>query len=120
MTRRSHGEGSIDARGVDVWRLRYRIDGKRFALTVRGTKSAAQRELRRLLREGDIGEHVAPDRMTVAGWSTEWLALISRTVTARTRERYGELLRSYVLPALGESPAPGSHRHQYRSPLCRS
>jgi integrase len=27
--KRSHGDGSIDSRGADVHRLRYRVDGKR-------------------------------------------------------------------------------------------
>ena len=98
-------EGTIDERGPDRWRLRYRIGGRRFSVTVHGTKANAQRELRRLLREADIGEHIAPDKMTIAAWSQEWLALLARgLVTARTRERYAELLRSYVLPKLGARP----------------
>jgi hypothetical protein len=31
-----------------------------------GDLKKAWRELRRLLRSGDVGEHVAPDRITVA------------------------------------------------------
>lgn len=103
MTRSARkGEGSIDQRGPDTWRIRYRVDGRRFAATVRGTKALAQRELRRLLHEGDTGEHVAPDKRTLGQWVTQWLALIRRgQVTARTAERYGELLSTYVLPTLG-------------------
>lgn len=100
--RHGHGEGTIAARGEGTWRLRYRIDGRRFTVTVHGTKAAAQRELRRLLREGDTGEHVAPDKRTLAQWVAEWLTLLRRgQVTARTAERYGELLATYVLPTLG-------------------
>lgn len=100
--RRAGGEGSIDQRGPDTWRIRYRIDGKRFAATVHGTKALAQRELRRLLREGDTGEHVEPTRRTLAQWAAEWLALLGRgTVSARTREGYANLLRLHALPELG-------------------
>jgi integrase len=34
--------------------------------TFHGDLKKAWRELRRLLRSGDVGEHVAPDRITVA------------------------------------------------------
>lgn len=105
MTRRHGGEGSIDARGPNAWRLRYRVDGKRYSITVHGTRTAAQRELRRLLREGDTGEHVEPRRVTVAQWTSDWLALIRRgQVTARTAERYRELLTTHILPPLGARP----------------
>ena len=60
-TRRGHGDGGIDARGDNVWRLRYRVSGKRHAKTFHGTKAEAQRELRRLLSAADHGQHVAPD-----------------------------------------------------------
>ena len=51
MTTRSHGDGGIDQRGPDIWRLRYRVDGRRVTQTVRApTKRDAQKELRRLLR----------------------------------------------------------------------
>lgn len=102
MTRRSHGEGSIDARGVDVWRLRYRVNGKRFAVTVHGSLQDARKKLRRLLREGDMGAHIAPTRMTFSMWTSAWLDLLGRgLVTARTREGYADILRLHVLPVLG-------------------
>ena len=113
-TRRSHGDGSIDARGPYRWRLRYRIGAKRFSTTFRGTLKDARRELRRLLRTGDIGEHIAPDRITLSEWIGRWLALLERQqddgerrrglVNPRTAERYAELLRCHVTPILGARP----------------
>lgn len=103
--RRSHGEGTITERGPDTWRLRYRIGSKRFSATVTGSKAAAKRELRRRLSDGDRGEHIAPEKRTLAQWVDEWLALIQRgRVTARTAERYKELLTAHVLPQLGKRP----------------
>lgn len=66
--RRGAREGSIDQRGEGAWRLRYRIAGKRFTVTVRGTKREAQTKLRELLHSGDVGEHVEPSRITLAQW----------------------------------------------------
>jgi integrase len=106
MTRRGYGDGGIDARGKDVWRLRYRIDGRRYVVTFKGTRAAARAELRRLLREGDVGQHVPPERMSVAQWLEHWIALgcpgqRQEKPTRRTVERYTQLIRTHVLPALG-------------------
>ena len=64
MAKREHGEGSITARGENIFRLRYRIDGQRFSTTFRGTRVEAKKRLRELLKSGDDGAHVAPGRMT--------------------------------------------------------
>ena len=55
--RRSRGEGSIDPQGRDTWRLRYRVDGKRYTTTFRGSLPDARKELRRLLHDGDPVSH---------------------------------------------------------------
>jgi integrase len=115
MTKRPYGEGSIDQRGKDRWRLRYRIGEERFTKSFHGSKSEARMELRRLLKSGDDGVHVAPDKITLAQWIDKWLALIERKqegdtqptrrrglVNARTLERYRELLRLHVSPTLGQ------------------
>ena len=73
--RRSHGEGSVDQRGENVWRLRYRVGGKRFAKTFRGTKTEAQKALRDLLHAGDTGAHVDPDKQTLGAWAEHWLSI---------------------------------------------
>ena len=114
--RRDHGDGGIDQRGINIFRLRYRINGKRFSVTFRGGRAEAKMELRRLVRTGDTGEHIAPDKITVAEWADKWLALLERKadgesdrgrtrrrglVNPRTAERYAELLRLYVRPKLG-------------------
>jgi integrase len=118
--RRDHGDGGIDERGENVFRLRYRLDGKRYTTTFHGTRADAKKELRRLVRSGDAGEHIAPDKIRLADWIDRWLALLERRqdgaeseqprerrrgiVNPRTAERYGELLRLYIKPTLGERP----------------
>src|SRR6516164_814008 len=76
MTTRSHGDGGIDQRGPDIWRLRYRVDGRRVTQTVRApTKRDAQKELRRLLRSTDTGTAALPSRITLGQWAVQWLAM---------------------------------------------
>jgi integrase len=101
--RRGFGEGTIDARGPDSWRLRYRTaDGKRHAATVSGSRTEAQRELRRLLKTVDDGIHIAPDKVTVAEfldrWDRDWAA---NNLGAKTRERHQEVIRKQILPHVG-------------------
>ena len=98
--KRDHGDGGIDERGKDRWRLRYRVNGRRFTKTMRGSIGDARKELRRLLKAGDDGVHVAPARITLAEWAAQWIA--GRPVNERTRERYDGLLRVQVLPTLGK------------------
>ena len=74
MAKRSHGDGGIDQRGENTYRLRYRVGGKRYNKTFHGTLTEARRELRRLLKSGDDGGHVAPSKKTLGQWIEEWLA----------------------------------------------
>jgi integrase len=113
MNRRNYGDGGIDARGPDHWRLRWRVDGRRFTKSFHGSISDARRELRRLIKSADDGQHIAPDKVTLAAWVERWIALQRRgdadqarrgLVNARTLERYEELLRLHVVPVLGKRP----------------
>jgi integrase len=116
MTKRPHGDGGIDTRGEDIYRLRYRVDGKRFSKTFHGSLTEARKELRRLIQSGHSGEHVEPAKVTVATWIDRWIALNQRheteadgsrrrgLVNRRTLERYEELLRCHVTPKLGKRP----------------
>jgi len=110
IPRRDHGDGGIDARGPNRWRLRWRVGGKRFTKSFHGAIGDARKELRRLIKSADDGQHVAPDKLILAAWVERWIALLGRgdtdrprrgLVNARTLERYEELLRLHVLPTLG-------------------
>ena len=116
MAKRSHGDGGIDQRGENIYRLRYRVGGKRFAVTFHGTLTEARKELRRLIRSGDVGEHIAPDKVTLGEWVDRWFVLLNRQqiegdgarrrglVSNRSIERYENLLRGHVVPTLGSRP----------------
>lgn len=107
--RRSHGDGGIDERGENVYRLRYRVNGRRFAKTFHGTLTEARKELRRLVGSVDAGDHVDPTKMTVGQWIDQWIEVGApgqrkKRVGQRTLERYEELLRVHVKSKLGDRP----------------
>jgi integrase len=108
MTKRSYGDGGIDQRGENSFRLRYRIGKQRFSATFKGTLAEAKVELRRLLRSGDTGEHVEPTRMTLAQWAEHWISIgcpssrNKKRVGGNSLVRYAQVLQMHVIPALGE------------------
>ena len=105
MTKRSYGDGGIDQRGENNFRLRYRIGHQRYSVAFQGTLKEAKTKLRELLKSGDDGKHVDPTRMTLGEWIEHWLSIGApgRRKDVRGRrsvERYEELLRGHVIPAL--------------------
>lgn len=109
MSKRGHGDGGIDQRGENIFRLRYRVGGKRNTKTFHGTLTEARKELRALVRAGDTGQHVEPDKITVGEWIGQWIEAGApgrkkEKVGQRTLERYDELLRVHVVPKLGARP----------------
>jgi integrase len=72
-------------------------------------KREVETECRRLVREIDTGDFVMTDNSTVAQWIEHWLSIgcpgrKRKAVGNKTRERYGELLRTYILSSLGNRP----------------
>ena len=100
--------GHIRERSPGAYEIRYSLGtdpatGKRrtATVTVRGNRKDAEKEMRRLLRAVDTGEHVDPNRLTVREWLKTWLDVIRQEVAPRTAERYGEIVNNYLAPALG-------------------
>jgi integrase len=116
MTKRSHGTGSVQQRGDNSWRLRYYVNDVRQEVTFRGAKKDAQIELLRLINSVHAGEHIDPTNVTLEQWIERWVKLNQRhegdtdqprrrgLVNRRTLERYEELMRCHVAPALGKRP----------------
>jgi len=103
--------GHIRRRSAGSWELRYSLGadpatGKRriVTTTVRGDRKVAERELRRLLRTVDTGEHVDPTRLTVRDWLAHWLETIREEVSPKSHERYTEIVKNSLMPALGNLP----------------
>jgi len=100
--------GHIRQRSPGSFELRYDLDtdpatGKRKTVTttVRGSRKDAEKELRRLLRAVDTGEHIDPSRITVREWLSTWLDTTRQEVAPRTAERYAEIVTNFLVPATG-------------------
>ncbi len=105
------GNGHVRERSSGSFELRYFLGtdpatGKRkyATATVKGTRKDAEKELRRLLRALDTGEHVEPSRLTVRDWLATWLGAVQQEVSPKTHERYGEVVDHFLAPALGNLP----------------
>jgi integrase len=103
--------GHIRERSPGSWELRYslRIDpatGKRkiATATIRGKRQDAERELRRLLRTVDTGEHIDHSRVTLMEWLATWLAAIRDDVSPGTLAFYTHTADRFLIPALGKLP----------------
>jgi integrase len=108
MMRRS---GHIRERSPGSFELRYSFGtdpatGKRkiATATVRGSRKDAERELRRLLRSIDTGEHVDPSRMTVREWLAQWLMVVKPEISPRTHETYTDIVNNRLAPVFGNLP----------------
>jgi integrase len=113
---RERSRGSFEIRytlGTDPATGKYRVA----TTTVKGNRKAAEKELRRLLRSLDTGEHVDPTRMTVRAWLTQWHETVRGEVSPKTHERYGEIVNNFLIPALGNLAlvklAPINIQHAY-------
>jgi integrase len=68
-------------------------------------KREAQKELSKLLAEIGSGAHVEPTRLTAAEYLEKWLADYAKpNVAAKTYERYEQIIRLHLAPALGSYP----------------
>ncbi len=101
-------KGHIRQRSAGSGELRYDFGtdpatGKRRVATstVRGNRKDAEVELRRLLRTLDTGAHIDPTRLSVGQWLEQWLETVRTEVSPKTHERYGEIVRNFLIPSLG-------------------
>jgi integrase len=66
-----------------------------------GTKREAQKECARLVAAMAGGSYVEPTQTTVAQFLDRWLVHMTAQIAPRTHERYAEIVRAYLIPALG-------------------
>ncbi|GIW19421.1 site-specific integrase [Tepidiforma sp.] len=100
--------GSIQRRGNLTWRISIELDRdpltgrrRRRSETFHGTKRDAEARLARLIHEHETGLAVDPSRITVAEWLRQWLAQRAPQLRPTTLERYEEVVRLHLIPALG-------------------
>lgn len=85
-------------------------------VSVKGTKRDAEKRLDELLHDLNIGAYVQPTKLTLAQYLEQWLKDYAETNTApRTYERYCELMRLHVVPALGTIPLTSLQPHHIQA-----
>jgi integrase len=67
----------------------------------KGTKREAQVECARLISEMKGGTYLEPSKITLAEYLERWLDYAKSKVSPRTYERYCEIVRKNIIPALG-------------------
>lgn len=99
-------KGHIRARGPGAWELKFDVQsdtGERKAryVTFRGGKREAQKKLTELLDQVNKGSFIDPSKTTLAEFLDRWEGWAATQVSAKTLERYKELLKHHVRPRLG-------------------
>jgi len=75
---------------------------KRLKRSFKGTKTAAKKELRKLLDEVEKGFHFEPADYTLSEYLEKWLA--AHSVEESTRENYQIVIDKHIVPELGSIP----------------
>jgi len=102
--------GHIRRQGAGSWEIKYDVGvdastGVRQTryVTFRGTKREAEAELTRRLQQIDDGSHVEASKETLADFADHWLTNVApiKAKSAKTMERYRELVDGHIVPHLG-------------------
>lgn len=103
MTKKIRKDANIDRHGKG-WRIRYTHDGKRYSVTVAGTKEDARAKWIEIKGKISKGQHVAPSTLTFKEWVPQFTKLVEdKRKNARTAEYYTHKLR-YAIDAFGDKP----------------
>jgi len=111
-------KGHVRERGKGNWyavlSVRDAQTGKRkvkfHSLPEAKTKRVAQSACAKLITEISSGSYISTSKTTLREWVEHWVSIgcpgskRRKEVGQRSIERYSELLRCYVLPALGDRP----------------
>jgi integrase len=103
--------GHIRRRGERSWELKFDLGtdpltGRRLTRyhSFKGTKREAEAELTRLKAAANSGGYVDPSKTILGEFLDRWEGWAATQVSAKTLERYSQLLRHQVRPHLGAAP----------------
>ena len=101
---RGNGAGTVYPRKnkdgkVIGYRGSYVVNGKRFYVSAK-TKTETEQKLRQAMTDADRGLIFKAGTLTLGGYLDKWLSNIQGTVRQRTWERYEQLVRVHIKPAL--------------------
>jgi integrase len=100
-------KGSMRKTGENRWRLVFDldrgIDGKRRQKVVRftGNKSSAEKKLRDIINESELGQRIDPSNQTLAEYLVYWLGMVKPSIEGTTYQRYETMVRINIKSALG-------------------
>jgi len=100
-------KGHIRKRSKDSWTivvdLGLKANGKRNQKwkSTKGTKKEAETLLARILTELEDGIYIEPSKTSVSEYLTKWLCSIDATLSAKTYERYEEIINNHFIPHIG-------------------
>src|SRR6266566_6962675 len=103
MAKRGNGEGSIYRRNDGRWVGEMTIEGRKRKFVYGKTRREVQEKLQATLQEKQQGIVLTGTaRQTLEQFLADWLENSQKqSVRARTYERYEEIVRLHVAPALG-------------------
>src|SRR5215203_3697148 len=102
---RGNGAGTVYPRKnkdgkVIGYRGSYIVNGKRYYVSAK-TKTETEQKLRQAMTDADRGLVFEAGALTLGDYLDKWLPSIRDTVRQRTWERYEQLVRVHIKPALG-------------------
>jgi integrase len=80
-----------------------------------GGKRKAQIEAAKLVAAVNAGTYTEPSKLTFAAYLEQWHVSIKPRISARTHERYGEIIRKNIVPPLGAVPLVKLHKDQIKA-----
>src|SRR6266536_5339703 len=99
-------KGHIRQRGLGAWELKFDVPSedrqrKTRYIAFQGGKREEQKKLTELLDQVNKGSFIDPSKTTLAAFLDRWENWAATQVSAKTLERYKELLKHHVRPRLG-------------------
>ena len=103
--------GSIRKRYQNSYTIRLSLGvnpltGKRQqkSISVKGTRKEAETRLSELLRQLDTGSFIKPGKTLTGEYLKQWLKDYQANLSARSFERYRDIVEKNLIPALGKIP----------------
>jgi integrase len=105
MAKRGHGEGSIYRRKDGRWTAEISLEGGKSKFLYGKTRKEVQEKLKTALYEQQKGMLVTGPQQTVEQFLMLWLEDVQKpSVRSRSYERYEEIVRLHLVPAIGQHP----------------
>lgn len=99
--KRGNNEGSIYRKPNGAWRAQVTLNGRRLSFTA-DTRRECQEWIRKTLTQIDAGMTFTSTKVTLHEYLEEWLVSTKTSTKPRTWSHYGQLVRQYISPRLGQ------------------